>query len=130
MKALTVRQPWATAIALGVKCVETRAWRTQYRGRIAIHAAKGMPRSNREFATKEQRRGLLPEGALPLGVVVCTARIADCIPAEEAVRMICATEKRYGDYSTGRWAWLLEDVRALKRPVPARGALGLWEWRR
>lgn len=39
MKALTIWQPWATAIAIGAKRIETRSWETHYRGPIAIHAA-------------------------------------------------------------------------------------------
>lgn len=38
MRALTLHQPWATAVALGVKTVETRSWATSYRGPLAIHA--------------------------------------------------------------------------------------------
>lgn len=43
MKALTLHQPWASLIALGVKTVETRSWSTAYRGPLAIHAAKRKP---------------------------------------------------------------------------------------
>lgn len=38
MKALTIRQPWASLIAHGVKTIETRSWSTKYRGPLAIHA--------------------------------------------------------------------------------------------
>ena len=34
----------------------------------------------------------------------------------------------FGDYSDGRWAWLLTDIKPLAPPVPARGAQGFWEW--
>lgn len=44
MKALTIRQPWASLIAAGVKTIETRSWSTKYRGPLAIHAGKS-PRS-------------------------------------------------------------------------------------
>ena len=37
-------------------------------------------------------------------------------------------ERAFGDYTPGRYAWLLTDVRMLPEPVPAKGALGLWEW--
>ena len=43
MKALTLWEPWATLIALGVKRYETRSWGTKYRGPLAIHAAKRRP---------------------------------------------------------------------------------------
>lgn len=40
MRALTLHQPWASLIAIGEKTIETRSWSTQYRGPLAIHAAK------------------------------------------------------------------------------------------
>ncbi len=43
MKALTIRQPWASLIAAGVKTIETRSWSTRYRGPLAIHAGKHKP---------------------------------------------------------------------------------------
>lgn len=50
MKAISLTQPWATAIAVGVKQWETRSWPTGFRGPVAIHAAKGMPKWAKEFA--------------------------------------------------------------------------------
>ena len=37
-------------------------------------------------------------------------------------------EYSFGNYAPGRFAWVLKDVRPLAEPIPARGALGLWEW--
>lgn len=37
-------------------------------------------------------------------------------------------ERAFGDYRYGRYAWLLTDVKVLPEPIPAKGALGLWEW--
>lgn len=42
MKAITIRQPWASLIALGEKKIETRSWQTKYRGPILIHAGKSV----------------------------------------------------------------------------------------
>lgn len=42
MRALSLTQPWATLVAIGAKQIETRSWRTRYRGPLAIHAAKGL----------------------------------------------------------------------------------------
>src|SRR5690348_17556570 len=49
MKALTLTQPWASLVAIGAKRIETRSWSTSYRGPLAIHAAKGFPKSAQEF---------------------------------------------------------------------------------
>ena len=38
MRVLTIKEPFATLISLGIKTTETRSWRTNYRGEIYIHA--------------------------------------------------------------------------------------------
>jgi hypothetical protein len=136
VKAITLTQPYATAIALGIKRVETRGWRTDYRGPLAIHASRAWTKVERDFAATERGLGRLPE-RIPLGAVVCTARLVDCIPTEEAALVISQDDVRrwgiehiYGDYSPGRWAWLLDGVEPLPEPIFVRGSLGLWEWRR
>lgn len=43
IRGLSLTQPWATLVAIDAKKVETRSWGTRYRGRVAIHAAKGFP---------------------------------------------------------------------------------------
>ena len=68
MKALTLTPPWATLVALGHKRVETRSWRTQSRGPLAIHAAKGFPTSAYQFAQLERSSGRVPE-RLPRGAI-------------------------------------------------------------
>jgi hypothetical protein len=44
MKAITLYQPWATLVAIGAKRIETRSWSTQYRGPLAIHVSKRVPK--------------------------------------------------------------------------------------
>lgn len=50
MKALSIRQPWASLLALGIKDIENRSWGTRYRGKVLIHAGKGMLKSDIEAA--------------------------------------------------------------------------------
>jgi hypothetical protein len=126
MRALSLTQPWATAIAIGVKSVETRSWRTSYRGQIAIHAAKGFPKHAREFASAEHTLRRLPS-QLPLGAIIAVATIADVTPTEEIELQVGAIERIYGDYSQGRFGWILKDVISLPESIPCRGALSLWE---
>ncbi len=125
MKALTLTQPWASLIALGHKHVETRSWTTyqHYGGVIAIHAAKGFPRYAREFFAEERLAGRVPP-LIPFSAIVAVARLADCCRTEQVG--ITDLERRLGDYSPGRWAFLLEEVVALAEPISCRGALGFW----
>lgn len=126
MRALTVRQPYAWAIAAGAKDVENRSRATHYRGLLAIHAAKAVHRkglddplileaiAGREFAIGE------PESSL--GAVVAVAVLAGCHhESTERPRSSCSP---WGQPEMYHWA--LASVQPLREPVPCRGALGLW----
>jgi hypothetical protein len=143
MKALTLTQPWATLVAIGAKHIETRGWRTPYTGPLAIHAAKGFPPQVEALCyTQPFLRVLLGAHTeldkLPRGAVIATCRMTGCVPVEVinnasnvfavSLGQISEQELAFGDYSAGRWAWILEDVKPLPEPIPARGALSLWEW--
>jgi hypothetical protein len=125
MKALSLTQPWATAVSIGVKQWETRSWPTHFRGEVAIHAAKAFPGWAKDFARSEVTLGRLPN-RLPCGVIVCLAEITECRQTYPLSQELSAVERLYGDYSEGRYAFKLENVRPLKEPIPARGALGFW----
>lgn len=130
LKAITLTQPWASLVAKGAKRIETRSWRTRYRGPLAIHAAKALPRPVRDLCEGEPLRSALASAGmtdvelLPRGAVIALCRVTHCRRTEE-----CAPpepESLFGNYSPGRFAWLLAGVRPLDQPIPARGQLGLW----
>lgn len=123
VKGLTLTQPWASAIALGQKRIETRSWRTPYRGLVAIHAAQGFPRAAKEFALVA---GFGPPESLPRAAVVAIAQLVDIRPTEELVGAIDRRERDLGDFAAGRWGWIFEDIRPMAVPVPCVGALGVW----
>ena len=129
MKALSLTQPWATAIAVGQKQFETRSWSTKFRGEVCIHAAKGFPKYAREFAAEEAEFNddsicTVDWTKCPLGAILCVANLVECYPAE--VLTPSRLESHWGDFSIGRFAFKLENVRVLKLPVPATGHLGFW----
>lgn len=77
---------------------------------------------------------------LPRGAVVATCFLVDCLSTvyqaprgfsvfERYPNLDTVTEREFGDYSPGRYAWVVDGVKPLAHPIPARGALGLWEWR-
>ena len=119
-------QPWATAIILGHKKIETRSWKINYRGKIAIHAAKKFPRLAREFAETERALGRIPD-RLPFGAIIGFATITGMQKTEDLRVQIPALERMYGDYSDGRWGWILTDITLLFEPIFCKGALGLWK---
>lgn len=148
MKAISLTQPWASLVAIGAKRIETRSWYTNHRGPLAIHASKRFPHPCRELCHEWPFKEALNDGDipatlalhagdpehLPLGAVLATCRLVACLPTNlvpshlEYGSLLTDRERAFGDHTSGRYAWVLEDVVALPEPIPARGALGLWEW--
>ena len=86
MKALTIRQPWASLICSCDKLYETRSWPTKYRGPIAIQAGKKIDPSVFHFLRCKQETmeqlvqcGITPETLkeLPCGAVIATAELVN-----------------------------------------------------
>lgn len=126
MKAISLWQPWASAIALGHKRIETRHWSTSYRGPIAIHAAKRWTRDERDYADAFAHFMPMPHG-YPLGSIVATATLYDVRRTEVLAPMISAREDQLGNYSPERFGWLLGDIQALAIPIPFLGRQGLFD---
>ncbi len=130
-------------IAIGEKQFETRSWLTNYRGKIAIHAAKKV---DTEMCETEPIRSILTQHGykvdnLPMGSVVAIATLADCLLVKETndkekvaylsalgrVTEVRGIEYDFGWYEAGRYAWEMTDRKQID-PVPAKGYQRLWEW--
>ncbi|MHB0976875.1 MAG: ASCH domain-containing protein [Candidatus Aquicultorales bacterium] len=133
MKAISIWQPWASLIAIGAKRYETRSWLTTYRGPIAIHASKTktflndlkdgwLPRIDRALADAEVAE-------ISLGAIIAVADLTATYTTENitALPETSKDELAFGDFSSGRYAWELENVVMLEKPIPCRGRQGLWE---
>lgn len=125
MKAISLWQPWASAIALGLKSIETRGWATSYRGPLAIHAAKRWAGDQREFGRIEHTLGRLP-ARVPLGAIVAVCTLSDCLSTYDLRCEVGSIERIYGDYRDGRYGWVLTDIRPLPEPIPFKGAQGFF----
>jgi activating signal cointegrator 1 len=137
MKCLSLTEPWATLVSTGHKKVETRGWRTTYRGPILIHASKGFPRWAREATVGFMMKfdtSIPSADSLPLGCILCETSIVDCVQTDAltydmSLDKLSPMERTFGDYSSGRYAIFLGPVtRIFDPPIPAKGSLGLWEW--
>jgi len=129
MKALSLWQPGATLIAVGAKSIETRSWQTAYRGPIAIHAAAKYTAALRHLAvTDPYHQYLLGHFPLPFGAIVAVANLCFVCPTEGVAFApdMPPHEEQFGDYSPGRFAWLLRDVKPLRVAMPCRGRQGLF----
>lgn len=157
MKALTLTQPYATLVTVGAKKIETRGWKTSFRGPLAIHAAKGFPGEAKRFCEARMVCRALgwPEcptpltqewmdeskrliNSLPLGKVIVTCNLVDVVRTQDFLcqegvfdrypELFTEQEQAFGNYEEGRYGWILEDVKMLPDPDPVKGALSLWEW--
>ncbi len=118
MKALTVRQPWADAIAHGEKRTENRTWQPPKKHigtRILIHAGAAYDPMGRFIITD---RGALNSWPDTRGAIIAVAELRD---AHAAAGGCCAP---WGEPNV--YHWTLADVVALAEPVAAKGALGFW----
>lgn len=145
MKALSLTQPWASLMAIGAKHYETRSWSTSYRGPLAIAAAKSWPRECVEMTRDDEpfRSTLFPPtgGYITLGDlkrecghIIAVVELVDCIRVDGGLPRTpfelpppAEHERDFGNYSAGRFAWITRNVQRLPTPIPAKGALGVWE---
>jgi len=130
LTAITLHQPWASLIAFGHKHYETRDWPTNHRGPIVIHAGR-KPKGKQELREHDKVltsfNDLLNEDC-PYSAVVAIAELSDVIlMTEEFINQQCPTELRCGDWKIGRYAFKLENIRAIA-PIPATGKQGLWKF--
>lgn len=149
MKILTLWEPYATLIALGEKKIETRSWYTSYRGPMAIHAAKhgyknywypakmaGTLHHFEQALDAAATRSIRIQGhETKPGHIVAVAEVLDCLPMEgyrcqsglfeDYPLLDTPKERAFGDYSSGRYGWVLEHVFRLPEPIPYKGGQGL-----
>lgn len=122
MKAISLWQPWASAMAIGVKTIETRGWNTNYRGDIVICSAKRKPRREECFDEYGYQCALTE----PLGFALCVVEIIDCVKSEAIRDSLSDPELKNGDYSNGRFAWITSNLRQLKTPISIIGRQGIF----
>lgn len=124
MKTLTVKQPWASLIAHGIKPIENRSWKTNYRGEVLIHAGLDTVFD-----------GFMPDGStvgewlclngydwhynnIPHGAIIGKANLVDCVIGHDS---IWAESHSYN--------WVFEDAVFFPEPIlNVKGRLSLWEY--
>lgn len=114
MKALSVKQPYATLIVEGEKTVEVRSWKTDYRGDILIVSS----------SRPAYKHG---EEDMPDGVLVGIVELVDIVPLEQKHLYDAYMEGLSDDEIKGLYAWILEKPAKFDTYLPMKGKLRLFE---
>lgn len=132
MKAITIKQPWASLIVDGIKDVENRTWNTNFRGRVLIHSASKSWIWNKVINYLTEERIVIFEkfgfnGSwlrnLPTGKIIGSVEIVNCI-----------AKKMTGNDSKSIWAdkgayhWILRSPIKFDDPIEAKGKLSFWDY--
>jgi len=132
MKVISIKDPWATLIARGVKDVENRTWSTTHRGPLLIHTSLQYDRNAHAdkvaaaaMVDDDRVRRLRPAD-MPRGMIIGVATIHDVhhsLGARTCYNSPDGPCSLWGQY--GAWHFMLSDMRRLETPVPWRGSLGI-----
>ena len=125
MKVITIKQPFATLIAEGIKEYEFRTWKTNYRGELLIHAGKGIDKQE----IKKYKVFTYPQGC-----IIAKANLTDCIKVDDKFREVLKKKnatlynKVITDKEKEKYAFKLENVTKIE-PIFLKGQLGLWNYK-
>ena len=124
MKALTIKEPWASLIINRYKKYEFRSWKTKYRGKILIHAGMSL---EKDAAKRFSEYNL----EYYKGAIIGEATITDCILVdtkfnEELRKINPLVYARSNHVET--YAWKLENIKKYDKPIYIKGKLGLWNY--
>ena len=124
---LSMHQPWASLLVMGIKTVEGRSWYTAHRGRLWI-ASTAKPAEKEEVKLVEQQYRSMcdhfiefPE-SYPSGALLGCVDIVDCVTQDEYQKM--DTEK---SESGSEFVFICENPMELLVKVPVKGKHKIWK---
>lgn len=130
MKAITIKQPFASLIVEGVKDIENRTWKTNFRGRVLIHAGASIAGSALDLLTQEQFDVLVKnnKGAeYVTSSIIGSVEIVDCVINHESI-----WAEKGDSFLTGEssiiYNWVLANPIKFPEPIPAKGKLSFWDF--
>ena len=137
VRVLSIRQPWAELILTGDKWCENRSWKTNYRGRLYIHASRceSLPAEDWKFYK-------LSKDKLITGAIVGFVELIDIVAMEEDNfenwnKVMDYISENHPDlpveadetmYLNGPYCWILKKPKRLRKPIPTGGKLRVWKF--
>lgn len=131
MKVLTIKEPFATLIKNNIKFIETRSWKTNYRGELYIQAS--VSKIKKEVRERFELSKLYNEEELNYGFIICKCNLVDCIymTNEFIEKEEINNYENFiaGHYEVGRYAWILDNIEPIE-PIKVKGQLGIWNYKK
>lgn len=135
ISALTLLQPFASAIAIGPKRIENRPWRRMLPRDglwVGLHAGKAVwpegDEGKAELIVNSWREGRWPSAPpvadMPRGAMLGVMHIRECVTYDGPRAVLLGIDK--DPWAFGPWCWVVDEVRLLPKPEPIRGMQGLW----
>ena len=119
MRALSIKQPFAWLICNGIKDIENRNWKSNYRGRLLIHASKTWDQEGYEYV---KFHTIEPEIQLPtekeeydFGAIIGVVSMVDCV------------DHHPSKCFSGPWGFVFEAPEVWADPIPYRGRLNIFD---
>lgn len=117
MKAISVKQPWASLILKGIKDIENRNWFTNYRGQLYIHTGKKVDAQGADLVSKlyPQHKNLIEKSMKIRGGVIGSVDLIDCV-----------TEHR-STWFHGEYGFVLKSPKKIEF-YPLKGQLSIFDF--
>ena len=139
MKVLSLIEPWATLIKEGKKVIETRSWKTSYRGELYIHASN--KRIKKSDAHTNELLKLIPNIPMGYGTIICKCKLVDCIYMDQdfldkiqKAELDDDINKLYVAMTRAKKSLIIIKRNEacidgnLEKPIPAKGHLNIWNY--
>ena len=125
MKAITIKQPYASLIAAGIKVYEFRTWKTKYRGELLIHAGKSIDKKAMEKFKKYNLD-------YPTGCIIAKANLVDWVLIDDEMKkkLLKMNDLVYENIAKDKgtnYGFKLENVEKIDK-IYIKGKLSLWDY--
>jgi len=136
MKALSIKQPWASLIAHGIKNVENRTWKTNFRGKIFIHASAkpvevlfSVEQSAQLWMNGFDATTVISKESFPISAIIGEVEIVDCVINHESIWAEKSDWQEVGWTEKQIYNWVLANAVLYDKPIlNVKGKLSFWEY--
>jgi hypothetical protein len=126
-KCLSMHQPWASLLVLGIKRVEGRTWYTSHCGKLWIASTATAASPETICAVEEQYRQLYKDSNLKFpneystGKLLGSVDVLDCLPQEDFKAQYNSEE------SESPFVMVVDRPLCLSQPIPVKGQHKIWD---